>query len=401
MAWNEPGGSGNKDPWGNRNSDQGPPDLDEVFKKVQDKLSGLFGGRGGGRSGGGGGGGTLGAGIIAAVLLVIWALSGIYIVDEGKEAVVLRFGAFEHIEGPGPHWYPRFIERVEIVDVSQVRSVNIGQASEEARMLTQDENIVNLTLAVQYKVNDPKEYLFSVNDPEGTLREATESAVREVVGRKSMDDIITVGRSEVATSVRDLAQQILDHYKTGLRVTKVNIKEAQPPAEVKPAFVDAINAREDREKVINEAKAYANDVLPRARGKAARMEQEASGYRDSVVARAQGESDRFRQLLSAYEKAPKVTRERMYLETMQSVLAKSSKVLVDVPHGSNLMYLPLDKLMERAAHQPGGSSKQSSSSSSSSSSSGSGSGSSSSSSDSQSQTGGFLRDRLRNREMRR
>lgn len=394
MAWNEPGGSGGKDPWGNRNNDQGPPDLDEILKKFQNKFSWLFGGRSGGSGGRSGGGqGTFGLGVVVAVLLAVWALSGIYIVDEGKEAVVLRFGAFDRIEGPGPHWYPRFIETVNVVDVEQVRSVNIGQVSDEAMMLTQDENIVNIKLSVQYQVKDPKNYLFNVSDPNATLRQATESAVREVVGRKKMDDILTVERSEVASNVQSLTQQILDHYHAGLRVIKVNIQDAQPPAEVKPAFLDAINAREDRERVINEAKADANNILPRARGEAARMIEEANGYRDSIIARAQGEADRFRQLLVSYEKAPKVTRERLYLDTMESVLENSSKVMLDVKKGNSLMYLPLDKLMQRVVNQQASQDVAKSSSSSSSS-------GSSVDSKHQAQPTGFLRDRLRSREMR-
>lgn len=393
MAWNEPGGSGGKDPWGNRQSDQGPPDLDEVFRKLQAKLSSLFGGKGGG--GGTRRQGPFGVSLLLAVVVAVWALSGIYIVDEGKEAVVLRFGAFSRIENPGPHWYPPFIESKQIVDVSQVYSVNIGQAAEEATMLTQDENIVNIKLAVQYRVSDPKAYLFNVHDPDDTLKQATESAVREIVGRRTMDDVLNLAQSALASNVQELAQKILDHYHTGLLVTKVNVISAQPPDEVKPAFIDATNAREDRARAINEAQAYSNDILPRARGTAARMLEEANGYRDSVVARAQGEADRFGQLLAAYEKAPKVTRERLYIETMESVLEKSSKVMVDVQHGSNLMYLPLDKLMERAATGRSHPSAESADGGSASTSS-----NDSSEAQSQSQPTNFLRDRLRSREVR-
>lgn len=350
MAWNEPGGSGNKDPWGNRKDDQGPPDLDEVLKKMQDKLSGLFGGKGGSggaRPASNGGGSSMGISFIALIALTVWALSGIYIVDEGRQGVVLRLGAFERITEPGPHWYPRFIENVEVVDVEQVRSVNLGTVSSESQMLTQDENIVDIQFAVQYKVKDAKEYLFNVRDPDATLRQATETAMREVVGKNKMDFVIKDGRVQVATRTKDLMQEILDGYNTGIVVTNLNMQNAQPPEQVQHAFNDAIKAREDKERLVNEAEAYANDVLPKARGKAARMEQEASAYRDEVIAKAQGEAGRFIKVLTEYNKAPKVTRERLYLEAMESVLGNSNKVMMDVKSGNSLMYLPLDRLGKR------------------------------------------------------
>ena len=346
MAWNEPGGSGNKDPWGGRKNDQGPPDLDEVLKKMQDKLGGLFGGKGGGRSGGGGRT-SIGIGFIALIAITVWALSGIYIVDEGRQGVVLRLGAFDRITEPGPHWYPRFIEKVEVVDVEQVRSVNMGTVSSEALMLTQDENIVDLQFAVQYKVKDAKEYLFNVREPDTTLRQATETAMREIVGKNEMDFVIKDGRVQVATRTRDLMQQILDGYNTGLVVTNLNMQDAQPPEQVQHAFNDAIKAREDKERLVNEAEAYSNDILPRARGKAARMGQEASAYRDETIAKAQGEAQRFTKVLAEYNKAPKVTRERLYLDAMESVLSNANKVMIDVKKGNSLMYLPLDRLGQR------------------------------------------------------
>jgi len=347
MAWNEPGGSGNKDPWGGgRKDDQGPPDLDEVLKKMQDKLGGLFGGKGGGRSGGGGRT-SIGIGFIALIAITVWALSGIYIVDEGRQGVVLRLGAFDRITEPGPHWYPRFIEKVEVVDVEQVRSVNMGTVSSEALMLTQDENIVDLQFAVQYKVKDAKEYLFNVREPDTTLRQATETAMREIVGKNEMDFVIKDGRVQVATRTRDLMQQILDGYNTGLVVTNLNMQDAQPPEQVQHAFNDAIKAREDKERLVNEAEAYSNDILPRARGKAARMGQEASAYRDETIAKAQGEAQRFTKVLAEYNKAPKVTRERLYLDAMESVLSNANKVMIDVKKGNSLMYLPLDRLGQR------------------------------------------------------
>lgn len=351
MAWNEPGGSGNKDPWGNRNDQQGPPDLDELLKKLQDKLGGLFGGKGGSNrgTGGDGSGSTVGISFIAVIIFAVWALSGIYIIDEGKQGVVTRFGAFDRITNPGPHWYPRFIEKVEVVDVEQVRSVNLGTVSSEALMLTQDENIVDIQFAVQYKIKDAQDYLFNVRSPDDTLRQATETAMREIVGKNKMDFVIKDGRVEVATRTKELMQKILDSYNTGIVVTNLNMQDAQPPEQVQHAFDDAVKAREDKERLINEAQAYSNDVLPKARGRAARMEQEASAYRAEKIAKAQGETQRFLQVLTEYNKAPKVTRERLYLETMESVLGNTNKVMVDVKKGNSLMYLPLDKMGKREA----------------------------------------------------
>lgn len=355
MAWNEPGGGGSKDPWGNKGGKQdGPPDLDEVFKKLNEKVTSIFGGKGG-KSGGRGGsaGGAKGLGFIAAILLVLWVFSGIYIVDEGREGVVLRFGGFDRITQPGPHWYPRFIETVEIVDVEQVRSLNIGGTTHESLMLTHDENIVDIQFAVQYKVSNVKDYVFNVRDPDTTLRQVTETAMREVVGKNDMDFVIKDGRVEVATRTKDLMQEILDIYKTGLVVTNLNMQNAQPPEQVQHAFNDAIKAREDKERLVNEAEAYSNDILPRSRGKAARMGQEASAYRDEIIAKADGETSRFLKILSEYKKAPAVTRERLYLETMEDVLGKSNKVLIDVKKGNNLMYLPLDRLGSRGSNGSG------------------------------------------------
>ena len=356
MAWNEPGGNGSngsKDPWGNsggnKGGNDGPPDLDEVFKKLNEKVTNLFGGKGG-RSGGGKGasvGGSKGFGFIATILIVLWAASGIYIVDEGRQGVVLRMGAFDRITEPGPHWFPRFIEKVEIVDVDRVRSINIGGTSHESLMLTQDENIVDIQFAVQYKVSNAKEYVFNVRDPDTTLRQVTETAMREVVGKNNMDFVIKDGRLEVATRTKDLMKAILDSYKIGLVVTNVNMQNAQPPEQVQHAFSDAVKAREDKERLVNEAEAYSNDILPRARGKAARMGQEAAAYRDEIIAKANGETARFLKVLKEYKRAPVVTRERLYLESMESVLGNSNKVMVDVKKGNNLMYLPLDRLQSR------------------------------------------------------
>jgi len=350
MAWNEPGGSGSKDPWGDRKNEQGPPDLDEIIKKLQNKFSGLFGGGGAGRKRSTAGG--FGLSFIAAVVLVIWALSGIYIVDEGRQGVVLQFGAFRDITNPGPHWYPRFIQSVEIVDVEQVRSVNLGRVADEALMLTQDENIIDIKFTVQYKVKDAREYLFNVRDPDATLRQATESAVREIVGKNKLDFVITEGRPEVAARAEKLIQDVLDSYTTGVLVVKLNMQDAQPPQQVQAAFDDAIKAREDEQRQINEAEAYANDIIPRARGTSARRVQEAEAYREEIIQKAQGESDRFLKVLTEYNKAPEVTRERLYLETMESVMANSNKVMVDVKEGGSLMYLPIDKMMQSQRQTP-------------------------------------------------
>jgi membrane protease subunit HflK len=344
MAWNEPGGSG-KDPWGSQGGDQGPPDLDELARKFQQKLGGLFGGKGGGGSGSGGGGASrIGIGLVLGALLVVWVISGIYIVDPAERAVVLQFGRYVDTTGPGPHWVPRFIQTVEKVNVEQIRNIQ-----RQSSMLTQDENIISVALAVQYRVKDAKDYLFKVRDPDLTLREATESAVREVIGKSKLDFALTEGRSEIVARTEVLLQEILDNYGTGLQVTSVNLQDAQPPEQVQGAFADAIKAREDEQRLKNEAAAYANEVIPVARGNAARQLEEANAYKEQVIAQAEGEASRFEQLLIEYRKAPAVTRQRLYLETMESVLANSSKVMVDVEGGNNLMYLPLDQLMQRGA----------------------------------------------------
>ncbi|HEC18574.1 MAG TPA: FtsH protease activity modulator HflK [Gammaproteobacteria bacterium] len=352
MAWNEPGGSGNKDPWGgNKNNEQGPPDLDEVVKKLQEKFGGLFGG-GGGRGGAGSGkAGSLGVGLIAAVAIAVWAISGVYIVEEGTRGVVLTFGKYTETTQPGPHWYPRGIQTVETVDIANIRGINIGFRSgsssvgRESLMLTQDENIVDVKLAVQYKVKSASDYLFNVKDPETTLRQVVESAIRETVGQSDMDFILKEGRADVTQKTQQQVQEILDRYKTGLQVTTVNLQDAQPPEQVQDAFADAVKAQGDQARVINEAEAYSNDIIPRARGKAARQVAEASAYKEQVIAEATGETSRFSQVLKEYKKAPKVTRKRLYLEAVESVMSNSSKVLVDVKGSGNLLYLPLDKMI--------------------------------------------------------
>lgn len=358
MAWNEPGG-GNKDPWG-QGGDQGPPDLDELIRKMQSKLGGLFGGRGGGggRSATSGGPGSMGLGVILVVAAVLWGLSGFYIVDEGKRGVVMRFGQFTEMTTPGLNWrIPYPIETKEIVDVEQRRFEELGYRSsgqrtavrnDEALMLTRDENIVSVQMAIQYQVQDARDYLFNVRDPRATLKHAAESAVREVMGNSKMDFVLTEGRSEVVAQVKELTQRVLDQYQTGLLVSEVNMQDVQPPEEVQGAFSDAIKAREDEQRLKNEAEAYSNDVIPKARGLAARQLEEANGYRASKIAQAEGEASRFSQLLAEYKRAPEVTRKRLYLETMEEVLNRSSKVMVDVKGGNNMLYLPLDRMMQGA-----------------------------------------------------
>lgn len=354
MAWNEPGGSQGKDPW-TGGGDQGPPDLDEIVRKMQNRFGGLFGGgRKGGNSGGGGGGFSVaGIGVVVGILALLWGLSGFYIVNEGTRGVVLQFGAFKSVSTPGLNWHiPAPIQTVEIVDVEQLRFVEVGYRSgagnrnaavaSEALMLTEDENIVSVQLAVQYQVKDPREYLFNVRDPDITLRQATESAIREVIGKSNMDFVLKEGRAEVAAGTKELVQSILDDYQAGLIVINVNLQDAQPPEEVQAAFADAIKAREDEVRQKNEAETYSNDILPRARGAAARILEEAEGYKARKIAEAEGDVARFSQLLTEYEKAPEVTRKRLYLETMESVLAKATKVTIDVDKGNNVLYLPLD-----------------------------------------------------------
>lgn len=353
MAWNEPGDSGDKDPWGGRNSNQGPPDLDEVVKKLQERMNRMFGGKGGGSTkepSNGFGAGSFG--MIVVIALIVWALSGIYIIDEGKRGVVLQFGAYTKTTMPGPHWYPRFIQTVYKVDVDSIRSIELGYRADEALMLTQDENIIDIKFAVQYRVQDARNYLFNVRDPDETLRQAMESAVREVIGRSKMDFIITGGRSEVVVTAQKLLQDILDNYNTGLVVTQLTMQDAQPPQQVQGAFADAVKAREDKERLENEAEAYANDVVPKARGAASRIMQEAEGYKARVIADAEGETDRFLKVLTEYKKAPDVTRKRLYLDALQSTLSNSTKVLIDTESGNNLLYLPLDRIVKQGASAP-------------------------------------------------
>ncbi|MBK1645321.1 FtsH protease activity modulator HflK [Thiocapsa imhoffii] len=356
MAWNEPGG-GNKDPWsGKGGGDQGPPDLDEVVRKLQERLGGLFGGNkptGGGGTGGGAGGGfnlpggdlsSKAFGIIAGVVLVVWLATGIYIIEPAERGVVTRFGEYVDTTGPGPHWHiPWPIEAVRKVNVDEISTF-----SHSASMLTQDENIVDVELTVQSRIQDAADFLFQVADPEQTLRDATVTVVRVTVGGSKLDFVMTEGRGAVAVMIRERIQELMDEYRTGLLVTAVNMQPAKPPEQVKAAFDDAIKAREDKERLENQAEAYANEVLPQARGEAARIIADARAYRDQVIARSEGETARFTAILNEYLMAPEVTRQRLYMETMEQVLGEANKVIIDVEDGTNsLLYLPIDQLMKQ------------------------------------------------------
>ena len=363
MAWNTPGGAGDKDPWGQRRrADARGSDFEKFLRNLQQSFGGLFGGRR--PTGSAGGGRGVGIGLIAAVALLLWFASGFYIVQQGERGVVLRFGAKTEVTEAGLRWhFPYPFERVEKVNVEKVSTIEIGyrtvargggknKVPKEALMLTEDENIIDIEFAVQFKIKDPSAYLFNIRDPEVTIAQATESAVREVVGKSTLDFALTEGRNEVARDARELLQQILDRYETGIQVVAVETQRAQPPDEVRAAFDDAVKAREDEQRLKNEAEAYANDLIPRARGAAARLLQEAEAYRSSTVARAEGDARRFSQIAIEYAKAPGVTRERLYLETMEQVLSNSTKVFVDQKGGNSLLYLPLDKLMRGAEAGP-------------------------------------------------
>ena len=344
MAWNEPGNN-NNDPWKNRGGkDQGPPDLDELFKDLGNRFNGLFGGK---PSKEGKGPGGIGISIVLVVAFVIWFLSGWYTLREAESGVVLRFGEYTELKEPGLRFNPTFIDKVIPVDIQTVRTIPAS-----GFMLTQDENVVQVEMEVQYRVLDPKNYLFSVPDPTNSLRQATDSALRSVIGNSRMDDILTSGREIVRQSTREELEAIIEPYKLGLAIVDVNFKDARPPEQVKDAFDDAIAAREDEVRYVNEAKAYASEVEPRARGQVNRMVQEATAYKQGKILASQGQVAKFDQLLPEYKAAPEVTRQRLYLETMEQVLSNTSKVLVDTKGNGNMMYLPLDKIMQQQGVLP-------------------------------------------------
>ncbi len=342
MAWNESGGGG-KDPWGNRGSNNdGPPDLDEAIKKLQGQLSGMFGGGGGGGDKGGSGGKISGnsIGLLVILALGLYGFAGVYQVDEQERGVIFRFGEVLPEEvGPGLHWNAPIIDQVDIVNVTQVQS-----HSHQALMLTEDENIVEISLTVQWVIDSASDFLINVREPRDSLAQATESALRHVAGSASMDEVITDGREAIAIEVQDRLQTYLRSYGAGIDVTKVNIDRSAPPIQVQDAFNDVQKAKEDQQKFINQATAYAQQVVPEARGRAQRQLEEAQGYRDRVIARSEGEAQRFEKLLTEYSQAKQVTRDRLYIDAMENVFKNSSKVMVDVKGGNNMMYLPLDKI---------------------------------------------------------
>jgi membrane protease subunit HflK len=360
MSWNEPGG-GKKDPWSGRNDNKDIPELDEAIRMLQAKLDKFFGGSGGDNNGDFSSNSLKGLGLLAAGGAVIWGLSGFYIVDEGNYGVETRFGRYIGTTQAGLNWrLPSPIDHVTIVNVKQQRFIEVGYRStggdqmmggsvpKEALMLTKDENYVDVRLAVQYQVKDAKAFVFNVANPTATLKHVTESAQRGVVGSSTMDFILTEGRGEIVAQIKKEIQEVMDSYNSGIQVTSVNLQDAQPPEQVQNAFADAIKAREDEQRLINEAQAYANDVVPKARGAAARKIQEAEGYKEQVIAQAEGETSRFSQLVKEYTKSPEVMRKRLYLDAMESVLSTTNNVVVDVKNGSNIMYLPLDKMMQTA-----------------------------------------------------
>ena len=350
--------------WGNR-PNQGPPDLEDLWRDFNRRLSGLFGKKGGGGNNGGDGaprppmnaklfGGGIGA--LVVLVLIVWLASGFYIVDASQRGVVLSFGKYAQTTEPGLRWrLPYPIQTHEIVKLTDVRVVEVGyrgsdknKVLKEALMLTDDENIINIQFAVQWFLKDPQEYLFNNRSPEDTVLHAAETAMREVVGKSKMDFALYEGREQVAAQASKIMQDILDRYQTGIVVSKLSLQNVQPPEQVQAAFDDAVKAGQDRDRQVNEGQAYANDVIPRARGAASRLMEEANGYKGRVVANAEGEASRFKQVLVEYNKAPEVTRQRLYLDTVQQVLSSTSKILIDAKGAGNLLYLPLDKLMQAA-----------------------------------------------------
>jgi membrane protease subunit HflK len=349
--------------WGKRGNG-GPPDLDEIWRNLSRRVNELFGRKqGGGADGGGPGDGPgrafplSGAGIVVALVLLVWLASGVYIVDEGRRGVVTRFGKFTETTQAGARWHLPFpIESVQLVDFSQSRRVEVGfrgnaknKKANEASMLTDDENIIDVLFTVQYNLNNAEAYVFNVRNPDQIVQFVAQTAMGEVVGKAKMDFVLYEGGEQIAKSAEKLMQDMLDRYQTGIFIQKVALQSVQPPDKVQAAFDDAVKAGQDRDRFRNEGQAYANDVVPRARGNAARLLEEANGYLASIVQRAEGDASRFRQILTEYAKAPAVTRERLYLDTMQSVLGNSSKVLIDQKAGNNLLYLPLDKLLQQTA----------------------------------------------------
>lgn len=346
MAWNEPGNNGkNNDPWNQGGRNQGPPDMDDVFRDLGKKLGGIFGG--GSSSGSNNGSSSAVIGLVAGVALIGWFVSGVYTIKESERGVVLRFGQYHSEALPGVNWAPSLIDKVTPVDVSSVEAIKT-----DGFMLTQDQNLVQVTFEVQYRIEDPRKYLFAANNPRTSLQQATDAALRYVVGHSSMDDVLTKGREQIRQNTKTELESIMKPYDLGLTIVEVNFKDARPPEEVKAAFDDAIAAQEDEQRFIREAEAYAREQEPKALGQVYRIEQEAKAYKQQSLLKAQGEVARFEQLLPEFVAAPEVTRKRLYLETMEQVYGNTSKVLVDVKNGNNMMYLPLDKMMQQSTTQP-------------------------------------------------
>jgi len=348
MAWNEPGGNKDQDPWnsGRRNNNDGPPDLDEVIKKGMEKVNRIFGNKPSSGGGGGSGGsksssaGLIGLVLVVLVGFVIW--DSMYRIDEKERAVVLRFGEYLDTKGPGLQFKVPLIDKVFIEQVTSVRNL-----TKKGHMLTQDENIVDIDLMVQFVISDLRDFLLTMRDPVITLDYATDSALRHEVGATLMDQVLTEGRAILSINVQDRLQRYLEFYGSGIEVKKVNINAAQPPQQVKSAFEEVQRAKEDEQKLVNRAESYRNQVVPESRGLASRMIEEANAYKSEVISKAEGETDRFLDILAVYRSAPEVTRERMYIDTMQKVLSNSTKLLIDQNEGTNIMYLPLDQLMKR------------------------------------------------------
>ncbi|WON74918.1 FtsH protease activity modulator HflK [Nitrosospira sp. Is2] len=348
--------------WGRKKGNSGPPDLDQLWRNFNKKLNNLFKRKGNGGSGSGGGEGGGGGprryggsiGLLVGLLLLLWIGSGFYIVNEGQRGIVLRFGKYVESTQAGLRWHlPYPIEIVEAVNVSQVRTVEIGYRNnvrskvlKESLMLTDDENIIDIQFAVQYILKNPEEFLFTNREPENAVLQAAETAIREIIGKSKMDFVLYEGREQVAAKATELMQSILDRYKIGIAISKVTMQNAQPPEQVQAAFDDAVKAGQDRERQKNEGQAYANDVIPKAKGNAARLLEESEGYKQRVIASSEGEANRFKQVLVEYSKAPAVTRDRLYIDMMQQVLSNTSKIMVDQKGGNNLLYLPLDKLIQ-------------------------------------------------------
>ena len=331
MSWN---GNDNKDPWG---KNEGPPDIDKAIKQFKEKFNSLLG-----RSGGGGFT-TKNFTFFLVIIFILWFVLGIYQVEQAERSVILRLGKYLETKGPGLRWNPPIIDSRTVVDVVRVRPHR-----HDALMLTKDENIVDVTVSVQYQISNPENYVLEIRDPDNSLAQATESALRHVVGSSIMDDALTTGREEIAQMVKQRLQIYLDRYDTGLQVVIVNIEDSSPPNQVQEAFDDVIKAREDEVRVRNVAETYANGLVPEARGQAQRMIQGAQAYREQVIAEAEGDAARFNLLLGEYKKAPEVTRSRLYLEAVQNVMANSTKVMIDVEGGNNILYLPLDKIAQAA-----------------------------------------------------